>query len=181
MSALILLFLGYIISILGREDSIYLADDGGRLGDYLNLIISIFIILYVYRYHIVTLDKDRLLFWGAILSVSMCFLALYIPILTRVAVYFRLYSIVLFANVIKDRQSFGYRTIEKPIIFLIFILYTYCLYAKPEWNRAYPYFFFWESDLPFKLPNVFVHSIISIKHFLYGQMILIWRIVLMMS
>lgn len=138
-------FWSYLLAVVGKSESIYLEDSGFRLGDILNVLISVFIIIYCSKSKNYYLSNDSVLYWCVILSLIYSVVSLYLPIATRLGVYFRLPSYILLANSISIRKMHKLPTYESIILLTLFLFYIYCLLYKPEWNRAYPYYFFWED------------------------------------
>ena len=80
-----------------------------------------------------------------LISFLIGFLCLKVNLFDRIALYFSIFSFVLIPNAIFLQPKY----LRKILAFLIvafFLLYNSYIYInKPEWNRIYPYFFFWEN------------------------------------
>ncbi|WP_339824850.1 EpsG family protein [Paenibacillus sp. FSL R7-0163] len=89
-------------------------------------------------------NDEQLMFLFLIISVAITFLSFKFNLLDRVSDYFLVFSIVYLPNAIKHVKE------KKLVVFLVLVIITlFFIYAtliqimRPEWNRIYPYEFFW--------------------------------------
>lgn len=90
-------------------------------------------------------NDGQLMFLFLIISVSITFLSFRFNLLDRVSDFFLVFSIVYLPNAIKNIKD------KKLMLFIVFIIIImFFIYAtliqimRPEWNRIYPYFFYWQ-------------------------------------
>lgn len=87
-------------------------------------------------------EKLEMLF--LLVGVAIMFLSLKANILDRIAMYFNVYSIVILPNSINKINNKWHRIML--IISTVIILFIYSTTIKiirPEWQRIFPYTFFW--------------------------------------
>ncbi len=121
---------------------------GIRIATILQLIIqgALFIISLVIRKNIgneilIKRGYDSMLMIWAI-AISITIVATQFNLLDRVAVYFNVFSIIVFPNILSEVKNIRHREILY-ILTITFLITYYCfiLTYKPEWNRIYPYYF----------------------------------------
>lgn len=140
-------FLANILTILGFGDSTYLKDENMQLGNIVSAVCYIALLIYVWQTGTdELLEKDRMLVWGTLLCVICSITALLVTVFNRATEYFAFYALVLLSNVV---QTCRYKKSHILIItMLVMAMYIGVLALKPGWNKAYPYYFFWERNDP---------------------------------
>lgn len=81
-----------------------------------------------------------------LLSSVITFVSFKFNLLDRVGDYFLVFSIVYLPNAINSLKNRKLSVTISYIVFILFFIYsTAILYLRPEWNRIYPYYFFWSN------------------------------------
>lgn len=139
-----LFFLSFIFSVFGFGDSVYLKDDNMKLGNIIGLICYLSVLIYSWKVGKDILENNRIVVWGTMLCVMCCIVSLWVTAFNRAASYFEPYALILLTNALQ--MSKYKKTHIVLICTLVFSMYIGVLVLKPEWNKAYPYYFFWERD-----------------------------------
>lgn len=139
-----LLFLSSIFTMLGYGDSVYLGDENMQLGNIIGLIFYLSLLIYSWKTGKDIFENNRIVVWGTMFCVVCCVIALMVTAFNRAASYFEPYAIVLLSNVLKISK---YKKSHILLVCTIVLaMYMGILILKPGWNKAYPYYFFWERN-----------------------------------
>lgn len=133
-------------------DSDYL--ESGKLGPALSLIVSSLIFLFCLftrSYKIANFDRktneiiydNNSMLFLQMLGVFILIFNLYFSILGRVAMYFNLFSIILLPNSVKCIRNRNNYILCVSAILVLFIFYYWVIVTfRPDWNKVYPYEFY---------------------------------------
>lgn len=129
--------LGSIIEMLGRGTSTYLEDENMQLGNILDLIKAISILLFAYFLKVK--NSSREVIWLAIISSVAAFLSLKITVLNRVTSYFEVFLIILLVNLAYSLSRHNRSIVYIGLIMIGFIHLLLIYVYRPEWNRIDSY------------------------------------------
>lgn len=129
--------LGSIIEILGRGTSSYLEDENMQLGNILDLIKAVSILLFAYFFKVK--NSSREVIWLAIISSVAAFLSLKITVLNRVTSYFEVFLIILLVNLAYSLSRHNRSIVYIGLIMIGFIHLLLIYVYRPEWNRIDSY------------------------------------------
>lgn len=115
-----------------------------------NVMVSFIVMLSYYFYYIKDQkDKEEIInlkMWICTLSYLLSSFSLMGNVLSRVALYFMLFNIIIIPDILKEVKNRIIRRFCYFFIILLFFSYhLITLYLKPEWNYIYPYKFYWMS------------------------------------
>ena len=135
--------LANILNVFGYGDSTYLTDEGMQLGNVISVVCYVALLVYVWWTGSKKLiDENRMLVWGSMLCVICSIVALVVTAFNRVVDYFSYYAFLLLPNVMYASK---HKKLHALIVFILVIsMYIGILTLKPNWNKAFPYYFFWE-------------------------------------
>lgn len=93
------------------------------------------------------INDGQLMLIFLIFSVSITFLSFRFNLLSRVGDFYFAFSIIYLPNAIKKIKEKNFRALITYMVILLFLIYaTLILILRPEWNRIYPYQFFWQYN-----------------------------------
>lgn len=111
------------------------------------LILSLLIYKYSFKYNNNNLIERKYLnnmLVLLIIGVAISFIALHFSLLSRVSNYFIIFVIILLPNLIKYIKSKAHRLLVYFGVINLSYLYSITIFLlRPEWNRIYPFSFFW--------------------------------------
>ena len=129
--------LGSIIEMLGRGTSSYLEDENMQLGNILDLIKAISILLFAYFFKVK--NSSREVIWLAIISGVAAFLSLKLTVLNRVTSYFEIFLIILLVNLASSLSRHNRDIVYIGLIVIGFLHLLIIYVYRPEWNRIDSY------------------------------------------
>lgn len=122
-----------------------------RLASIMNLLVLLIIgILYWItkdnkKIKILNSDKDNILEVYMLMSILITFISLKFNLIERGAEYFTVSVLVILPNTIQKLNEKNLKIVVYTLVTIFFMLYeTIILIYRPEWNRMYPYNFFWQ-------------------------------------
>lgn len=84
--------------------------------------------------------ETEMLWWFSILNLVFRFLACFIGIIGRYTMYFAVFTIILFANSIREDKKLDAKKVLLILMAFIYVFIT--LTYKPEWSHLIPYSFY---------------------------------------
>lgn len=145
----------FIITLMGDYasymDSNYVEE--GKIAPTINIIIYSIALLFVWLSHKnknfpieYKGDYNRmcnLIFTGIMILI----LSLSNALISRVAAYYYVFILILIPNAIKKLENRTNKLFFSSLIITLFIIYYIVIITfRPNWNRVYPYSFFWEIN-----------------------------------
>jgi hypothetical protein len=136
-------------------------DGNIRLASIMNILVSLFMLTIgiITKYHKPNYNKDSKMYADnskyndgeimlllVVMGSFIDILSLKFNLLDRVGTYFQVFVLVYLPNAIKQMKDSKKALLM--VIIIIFILVTYAItiqIVRPEWNRIYPFGFFWNE------------------------------------
>ncbi len=158
VTGIIYLFLGNVLIYITSRIGIYnnyveLFINSNKLGNLLEILISICIYIFIkklYKIYKENIKETEIKFYNFLINISFIIIPLQIisykiSVFNRLVTYYSIFNILIISNflyLIKDKKKrFLIQTI---IIVLFFAYFGIITYYRPEWNKVFPYKFFWE-------------------------------------
>lgn len=141
-----LFFMATLLSLFGHGDSSYLGDDNMKFGNVIGLTFYSILLLFSWKIGKSIMEENKLMVWGTLLCIFCSIIALIITAFNRAAEYFSPFAFILFANALQNTPPNKKRYYTIFACIAVFVMYIGVLTLKPGWNKAYPYYFFWERS-----------------------------------
>lgn len=142
-SILIILLMDSFVAFMNAAESKYLKNETFQLGNILQTFLYTSFLYIAYKAEPQTFFKDKLLFWGALMTILCFILSLYITALNRAAAYFNILFFIHFSTCVS--KSLNKRMLFGLSISIMLAFYYIILYYKPEWYHTTDFAFFWED------------------------------------
>ncbi|MFD2728936.1 EpsG family protein [Enterococcus camelliae] len=120
-------------------------DGTTKLATVLNLLVNVVILLFIHFNGYEKNKENKIMFNALIIGISIMIVSFRFSLLDRMSDFFTVYSIILLPNSIyfsryNSKLSLFFTYI---LIICFFIYYIVIIVYRPDWNRVYPYEFFW--------------------------------------
>ncbi|GAA2889382.1 EpsG family protein [Enterococcus casseliflavus] len=120
-------------------------DGNTRTATILNILVSFVIILFIYLFKYPKNKINDVMFKLLLIGLSISIISIRFSLLDRVSDYFSVFSIILLPNAIYMQKNKKYYLIICYILIISFFAYSLSiLILRPDWNRIYPYEFFFQ-------------------------------------
>ncbi|MGX7164019.1 EpsG family protein [Enterococcus massiliensis] len=123
-------------------------DGTARLATFFNIAVNLVILLFLYINKFENNRINNLMFNTFIFGLAITVISLRFSLLDRVGDFFTIYAIILIPNSLDYMKRFKQSKLFWTYILLIcfFIYYLVIVVYRPDWNRVYPYEFFWSLN-----------------------------------
>lgn len=120
-------------------------DGTARLATVLNIVVNIVVVFFIYFNGFERNNVNSLMFNSLLVGIAITIISLRFSLLDRVSDFFTVYSIILLPNSIGyTKNNSRLRLFLTYILLICFLIYYVVIIVyRPDWNRVYPYEFFW--------------------------------------
>ena len=137
--------LSSILTLFNR-DGFYIDTTSYNISNILYTIVYLAMFIIANKLSINDTDRNDSYLFILLISISINFIAIGINSLSRLSLYFNIFSIVIFPNILYKYVNFYNRTFWYILIFTFLIAYsTTILYYRPQWHQINNYFFGFNS------------------------------------
>jgi len=120
-------------------------DGSTRIATILNILVNLAILLFIFFNGFEKTKTNQWMFKAITLGLAISIISIRFSLLDRVGDFFTVYAIVLLPNTLKNKRKNLNLSVFLYYILLLtfFIYYIVIIVYRPEWNKVYPYEFFW--------------------------------------
>lgn len=93
----------------------------------------------------ITKSQMNYLMWASLLCILFNIMSFKVSGLTRLTKYFHVMACTFVINMLSIRRTRTTQLLAFAYIVLMVVYYTVTLVYRPDWNRIYPYMFFWQQ------------------------------------
>lgn len=137
-------FLNFFPTYAYYLDSSYM-DGSTKVATVLNILVNLAILLFIFFNNYEKTKINQWMFRAITLGLAISIISIRFSLLDRVSDFFTVYAIVLLPNVLINKgKNLNLNVFLYYILLLsFFVYYIVIIVYRPEWNKVYPYEFFW--------------------------------------